>query len=255
MGRGAVRPRVNLAVLFLLLACAAPAWATFPTFAGACTLTSRANNGTGVDTVNLPASIASGDLIIIWHFSEGGLTKTVPSPWVELFDGNSSGGDGLYIAYLIASGGETTVVVTKSAGERFAAIACRITAASWHGTTPPEVSTGATGSSQTSDPDSVTASWGSDDNLFIAAQATDNDSFTATGWPSNYSGNQTNSDNVVSSSGGSIATRELAAASDDPGTFTITASDTWIAATVVVRGTGGAPPAAVPQRTLVGVGQ
>lgn len=246
-----MRRWLQLTPLSLLLACAPAAWATFPVVAG--TLGSSRITQSTTDTVDLPASIASGDLVMIFHFTEGNSTRTVPSPWVEIFDSNSTGADGLTVAYLIASGGETSVVVTKTVTERFSAIAARITG--WHGTTAPEISSSATGSSTTPDPDSVTASWGSDDNLFIAMEATDNDSFTPTAWPTNYTDNQITGPNAASSSGGAIATRNLAASNDNPGTFTITASDTWIAATAVVRpaaaGGGAAQP---PTQMMMGVG-
>ena len=136
------------------------AHAAFPQIVGS-QLSSRASNS-DPDTVNLPANIASGDLIIVFHFSDNALTRTFPNPWVEIKDAVVSGSSAnIGIAYLIASGGETSVTVTKSGQERFAAIAIRISAASWHGTTAPIVSMGTTGNNQNPDPDSVTASWGS----------------------------------------------------------------------------------------------
>ena len=218
------------------------AYAAFPTVAGVAT-SSRATNSTS-DSVTLPSSIASGDLILVFIYKEGNGTFTFPSPWVEIKDAGSGTAATIGIAYLIASGGETSVTVTSTASERFAAIATRISAASWHGTTPPEVSTGATGSNNAPDPDSVTASWGSADNLFIATFSIDTPDtlLPVAGWPTSYTGNQKNSDGILSAAGGAIATRELAASNDDPSAFDAngTASDDWWAGTVVVRPAGGA---------------
>ena len=251
-----MRRLFQLALLAVLLAWCAPAQAAFPTFAGACTLSTRASNNVN-DTVNLPASIASGDLITVYHFKDGASTGTsAPSPWVELKDVDDAAGTvHLWVGYLISSGGETSVVVTSSNAERFTSIACRITAASWHGTTPPEISASATGASQDGpDPDAVTASWSAEDNLFIAIACADING-DVDGYPANYADNQTQSDTTASSGHGGIATRELAAASDDPGIFSLDANEQWVAATIVVRPAGGAPPAAAPPTMMMmGVG-
>jgi hypothetical protein len=42
------------------------------------------------DSVTLPASIASGDLILVFHFAGGDDTRTFPSPWVEIKDETSN---------------------------------------------------------------------------------------------------------------------------------------------------------------------
>ena len=235
--------------IFLVLAVVAVAWAfgtgvpvaqaAFPQVAGTAT-SSRASAALD-DPVTLPASVAAGDLIIVFHFSDSGLTRTFPGSWAEIKDASCAGpACTVGVAYLIASGGETSVTVTKSLSERFSAIAVRISAVSWHGTTPPEISTGATGSSANPNPNAVTASWGSADNLFIAAMAWDDsdggDAMSA--YPTNYTGNQNTGPNISSAGRGAIASREFAAASDDPGTFTIP-SDQWWAGTVVVRPAAG----------------
>ena len=63
---------------------------------------------------------------------------------------------------------------------------------------------------------------------------------TVTAWPTSYTLSQTTSPDVSSAGRGATAGRNLAAATDNPGTFTWSASDEWIAYTVVVR------PAAAP---------
>ena len=249
-----VRLGALLAVLLGGL-CVLPAHATFPAVAGTAT-SSRASN-VAADSVTLPASVASGDLVLVFHYSDGALTRTFPSPWVEIKDALCSGSScNIGVGYLIASGGETSVTVTKSVAERFTAISARITG--WHGTTAPEISTGASGSSTTPDPDSVTASWGSDDNLFIAVNVFDNSAGAGvtSAWPTNYTGSNVQSPDITSAGRGAIGTRDLAAASDDPGTFTISPTDQWWAGTVVVRPAagGGGGAAQPPTQMMLGVG-
>lgn len=212
----------------------------FPQVVGSAT-SSRTSNAID-DSVTLPGSIAAGDLILVFHCSDGPLTRTFPSPWVEIKDIGVAGDSAtIGIAYLIASGGEASVTVTKSVTERFSALAIQISASSWHGTTPPEVSTGVTGTSTAPDPDAITPSWGRGDNLFIAVCAFENNAggISITVFPTNYGSNNLSSPDILSAGRGGIGTRELAAGSDDPGAFTISSSDAWWAGTVVVPPTGG----------------
>jgi hypothetical protein len=229
----------------------------FPQIVG--TALSFRNSNSTSDSVTLPGSIASGDLIIVFHMKDGvgTNTRTFPSPWVEIRDAVVSGGTAsIGVAYLIASGGETSVTVTTTKNERFTAIAIRISAASWHGTTPPEISSGAVGASANPNPDSVTASWGSADNLFIAFFGQDNGS-TVSSWPTNYDSNQLSTwanNNGGSSAHGAIATDEVASATQNPGTFTMT-SEQWWAGTVVVRPAAGASDLNVNESDGASVGE
>jgi len=222
--------------------------ATFPQVGGSAT-SSRSTNAID-DVVTLPASVASGDLVIVFHHSLGTGTRTFPSPWVEIKDVAILSTFNMGIAYLIASGGETSVTVTKSASQRFSALAIRITAASWHGTTPPEITAGVTGQNANPDPDAITASWGSANNLFIAVNSIENDGGgqSTTAYPTNYVSNQLQSPDAGGPRG-AIATRELAASNDNPGTFTVSVGDErWWAGTIVVR------PAATISQDVTTVG-
>lgn len=235
---------LQLALLLMLLCWCAPAQATFPTLAAAPTTTIRDTSATD-DVCNLPASIAAGDLIILIHAKDLDGTRTFPGSWVEIKDVTIVATASFGAAYLIAAGGETTVTVTTTASDRMVCIAFRIAAANWHGTTPPEISTGTTGTSAAPDPDAVTASWGSADNLFVAISARDESALqTTSAYPTNYGANNTEVVNVSSGACISIGTRELAAASDDPGAFTITASEQWDSFTLVIKPAAGGAAAA-----------
>ena len=186
--------------------------------------------------VTLPASVAAGDLVIAAVFLDGTPGNpsrfTWPSPWVELADQDISTVASMTVAYLIASGGETTVAVTSVSAERSTHIAALVTG--WDGSTPPEISTVATGASTTPNATSVTASWGSADNLFITLYGIDSGAPTA--YPTNYSLAQTSTTTTPTSAAyGGLAARQLAAASDDPGAFTNSTSDNWAAYTIVVK--------------------
>lgn len=87
------------------------------------------------------------------------------------------------------------------------------------------------------DPPSVSAPWGSGDNTFIALCTTGSTGATYNSGPANYS-NLSSGDAAASTIVGS-ATRQLAAQSDDPGTFSITdgtSGENVQAVSIVVRG-------------------
>jgi len=102
------------------------------------------------------------------------------------------------------------------------------------------LSTGATGNSDAPDSPSATAPWGSADNLAITMYSIDRDNRAVDSYPSGYS------NGLTQKSGGSIgtsvgaATKAFSGATEDPGAFTLENSGQWVAATLLLRGTGTA---------------
>jgi hypothetical protein len=149
----------------------------------------------------------------------------------------------LHIYEIVArssSGGSQTVTVTLSGSELGSA---RIVAVSdSHPTQPTEAATNTSlGSSTSPNPPALNpAGWAIENTLWLAVAAHDNTA-TTTGFPANYDENQIDID--VGSAGGTglaYATRDLNAASDDPGSFTISPGRVWAAVTLAVRpATGG----------------
>lgn len=194
--------------------------------------------------VNMPTAVMAGELLIaLVSVRNAGTWNTIPTGWTEL-DAQLGGGSvgELTVFYKIADGTEngTTPTWIASTGTSAAWLVLRIT--DWHGTTPPELAK-TSGDATNANPPTVTASWGSDDNLFIAvaSNAATTGGFTAA--PTNYTNLQSNG----ASSGGAevsvaFAIRKLAAASDDPGTFTPNSNRFWAAMTIVVRPEGAAAP-------------
>lgn len=243
-----------IALTTLLLLWAMPAFATFPVVAATATATDVVNDTN--HTVNLPASISAGDLLIVVHV--GSATDATPNSaltgWTLLRDKTIASNAGHVVAfYKIASGAEgSTATITTDLAEDSGSCAYRITG--WHGTTPPEASAGATtGSNTAPDPDAVTPSWGAEDNLFIAVGDADGN-HTITAYPANYGSNNITS--ATSTAGGGacgLATRNLNATTDDPGAFTSNTSGTTAGFTIVVR--PGVSVAVINQGTLLGVGK
>ncbi len=186
-------------------------------------------------TLNMPASISSGDLIVMMFAVDGDITTSWPAGWVTLVDDSNAGGTQttLAVRYRIADGTEgATIDVDSSASEQSAHVSYRINA--WHGTTPPEVDI-AGANTANPDPPSVTASWGSDDNLWIAGTGYNDGRTVVTAYPTDYVSNQLNPAVGAGGTGVGVATDEVATNTEDPATFTIDNGEVQTAFTIVVR--------------------
>ena len=183
-------------------------------------------------TVNLPASISAGDLLIVlvgWEKVPGTVTMT---DWSSLAaDDNAVY---LQLFYKTASGSEgSTVSVTTVESIRASFVAGRITG--WSGT--PEKGTAATGTSATPDGPSLSPSGGSQDYLWISAWAYNRGDATSPTEPTNYSSTVVNGGG---SAGGrptvAAAFRALTASSEDPGAWSglSTPANSWVAQTFAI---------------------
>jgi hypothetical protein len=188
-------------------------------------------------TISFGFTASAGDLIILAVGKDGTGTFTWPSPWVEMKDEAITGGV-VTVAYLIASGGETDVAPSSTA-ERWEWVGWRIPAGEWHGVTPPQINTLATGSSTAPNPGSITPSWGAEaDNIFIAVAFRDDSAAnTITAYPANYSTAQADKNDISSALnvGGAVRIVPSGGSPEDPGSFTLSASETWGAYTIAVR--------------------
>lgn len=202
-------------------------------------------------TVNLPATIVSGDLLIILFGTPGNTLGslsatgwTAPSP--------SSGTARMGFLYRVADGSEgSTVTVTTNSSEKSAHITYAVQNAGTFSAVANDTYflSNAGSANANPDPPSISPSAGSGDYLWIAAEnnaGTD----TVSSYPANYGSDQLNQ--ASGGTGGAstkcvigAATRQLTATTEDPGTFTITASQLWCTATLSIP--PGAPAAFVPE--------
>lgn len=208
---------------------------SFPVIAA--TNTGNSTTTTASYNLPLPASIASGNLLIFFLSlaAANPRTFTAPSGWTVLWHSVVSGNLRQFASYYrVADGSEgSTLALTSPDGTpQWASTCYRITG--FTGT--PEAGTMATGSSAAANPPSLTASWGSQKNLFLAACATLGGASPASVAPSSYSGLITASaTGTVPLPNTSSAYRELQNATDDPGAFT-NPNVVWGANTVAIRG-------------------
>jgi hypothetical protein len=181
--------------------------------------------------VNLPSGIAAGDLLLVFFSADGNPTITLPGGWNQLFQTVCGSAVKHGAWYRVADGTEgASITVTTTASEMCAYTSYRII--DYAGT--PELPTAATGTTQYPNPPSLTPSWGAKDTLWFACYGNDNNK-TASGYPTNY-GNGRN-DVCTASTGSGVATarRELNAASEDPGQFTMSAADDWVSSVIAVK--------------------
>ncbi len=186
-------------------------------------------------TINLPATVNSGDLLLICTENGNNRSSTFPGAWTELFDTGSSD-VACVVAYKIADGSEggTSINVTLSGSSAKVGACLRIT--NWHGTTPPEATVSAFIAGGQPDPPSETASWGTANNLWIVFAACDPNSLTVSSYPTNYTMNQSVQAGGAGTSGMMVlASRELNAATENPGAFTMSSTSNCRGSTIVIR--------------------
>ncbi len=202
-------------------------------------------NGTASDstpTATISNLVKAGDLLLALIRSDAGTGFAWPgSPvWTELFDSTAdAANDAISLAHRFADGSELDVTPTVTSGLKWAGLTWVIRGA--HPTQAPEFATLVTGASATPNPGSLSPSWGAEDTLWIWAGGWEGEQTSPPASnPTNYASNIAGADSGVA---GAVATncrvatasRELNAASEDPGSWTISVSDDWTATVLAIR--------------------
>lgn len=209
-------------------------------------------------TLTYPTNLASGDLILAFIAADGSGAQTstgFPSPWANWVINNSSGSAvSMCVGAKISDGTETgTFTWTANASEQGGWRLIRVTG--WYNHTLPTFPTldsdglsskfaSATSGTTPNPPSNDPANWDVEDTLWFAVAAVDT-SRTFSAWPSGYTPGNNTWDNVSGGAGGaslSVQYRTNAAASEDPGTWTISASDDWATLTIAVRPAAAVTP-------------
>lgn len=190
--------------------------------------------------VDLPSGIVSGDLLVAYVAFDGNDSIAWPGGWNEIFDAKNSTNNGIAVAWRDADGLEdATITVTTPTSEQTAHVVYRISGAEAGATQVPEITSGATGNSANPDSTSLPPTGGAKDYLWTSAFGIDSNRTVST-YPTNYTLGQ---HDIVSSDSGANATsigtssRNLNAASEDPGQYVVSSLDYWIAVTVAVHPT------------------
>ena len=232
---------------------------TIPTVASGDLLSSTTSTASTTHTFPSLSSLRggagpqAGDLLIaICVQYQGGTANAEFGSWgasfTEFLDdalGSGTGEGANGFAYKIATGSESgTFTVTSAHSFKSVQILMRIPAATWHGTTPPEVTASNRGAGVAGDPASLSPSWGADDTLWIYAMghtetSTTGSPPTISASPTNYSGDlivARGADAVGEITAG-VGFRQLNAASENAGAYTGTNLNrgNGIAALIAVR--------------------
>jgi len=197
---------------------------------------------TTAHAVQMPATVNVNDLLIVLFVNTGTSSVTTPTGWTQLTSTTAYSSNRFSVYYKKAVGDEdgATVNFVTSSICRAAAQVYRISSSSWHSTTPPEISTAATGSSNSPNPSALNpTAWGAEDTLWIAATGIGDDPGTD-GYPTDYTnGEETQGQGGIMASECQVnsARRENTTASEDPGSFNLGgfSSDAWVAFTIAIR--------------------
>ena len=183
----------------------------FPQVEG--TATSVEASATTSHTVSLPASIVSGEVLVVWFSVEHSSDSTVawPGGWTELDETFNVEFEGA-VAYRIATGSEgSTITVTTGQSQKSGHIAYRI---SGNTSNAPEIDV--SNAFANPDPPSNTPSWGAKDTLWLAAYVSSQKKYSIS--PAGYS-NTVISPNWGTDGENAVAGLEANTTADNPSTF------------------------------------
>jgi hypothetical protein len=200
------------------------------------------SDGTGATShaVTLPTGISAGDLLLICFVRHDQGAITTPSGWTLLASADIDEKDSTAIFGKIASGSEgSTQIITIDGPKRASAITLLINGHR-NGLSTSEIAV-SSANQQTNtlapDPPSLTPSWGSTENLWLAIGFCENGSFTFGSYPSGFAlGVNTVQTGVGTGNAVSVAGKLATGTSEDPGAFTISASSRkWATFTLAIR--------------------
>ena len=210
----------------------------------------HAGNGTTTantsHTVNMPASLAAGNLLLVYARFAGAPGTVTFTGWTQYATSTADASDDAdFLFYRLSDGAEgASEALTTGNSIKAAFGATRISGAEDPSTQPPEA-TSAVGTGTTGDFPNITPTGGSKDYLFIIYGGQDGEGGSIA-TPTNYT---TGFNTSNSGTAGAVATncnigqhwRQLTASSENPGTATFTATNSgWTAWTVAVHPAGPA---------------
>ncbi|MBP7832703.1 MAG: fibronectin type III domain-containing protein [Candidatus Levybacteria bacterium] len=193
--------------------------------------------------VSMPATVSTGDLLLVIFTNNGDATVTTPTGWVRLWS-NANGTALRGTAYVRVSRGTeggTTVDFVTSASEQAAAQVYRVT--DWSGTLSGVVAgeSGQVTTGSTADLPTLTPYFGQADTLWLGVMHTST-AQTVSSAPTNYTNlTQTSSSSSTSGAQAISSRRILDTATEDPGVYTMSgtgASKVYNTVAIAPSGTG-----------------
>jgi hypothetical protein len=225
-----------------------------PDWVAALSRTAQAFNSNNNHNVTMPATVDTGDLLLVLFLNDEANSVTTPSGWTQLFssaDPDSGQGDeaevrlGAYAKDAVGNEDATNVdFVTTGGGadQQGAAHVYRITADAWEGTIAGGIATGtaANGDSTSPNPPNLTPSgWGALDTLWITMVGRDEETTaTSVTAPTNYTTNHANTvctDNNTCALSSSWRSITPFVSSEDPSNYTLGTARDWVTNTIAIR--------------------
>lgn len=195
--------------------------------------------------VNLPALVASGNLLIVFYTNRGSRNFSAIPGWTVIYDIYDVAQT--FCAARVSDGtegGGTINIQVDSTGTVGCATVYQISG--WGGTIATDIDYNEFGDSSNSpNPPALTYPWGTADTLCLAiAHAVDDDE-TVTDYPTDFTDG-----NYVIAGGGTnlgatlgIAQKNDSSGSDNPGSFDLSGSESWVAVTMGIEtGSSGGTP-------------
>ena len=204
--------------------------------------TNHSNSGptpTATHAASLPASLATGDLILLFASVNGSnMTINTPTDWTQVGTFQIDNTQRMHLFKKTSDGGEGATVTlsnSTSTNRRYTTISYRI-----DGAQNSDVEMTAVDTSGGSDPDcpSETASWGSDDNLWLAyfsSRENGGAAITVGTYPTGFTSGILDNGGELGCQTSACAQRNEATATKDPGAYSATNDNNTISVTVVIR--------------------
>lgn len=195
-------------------------------------------SSTASHLVSMPSSVNSGDLLIILFVVNSVPSVTTPSEWTNVFSRSDAYYDKLVIFVKISDGTEGGTSIDLVSGENKTAAAQVLRISNWYGSLSGlEISSSVSESGTTKNPDSLTATWGALENLWIAVASGGNDDASFIGFPTNYYSTTSTVSGGGTDNGCEIgsAARGYNTDTEDPSEFILSGGESGYALTMVVR--------------------
>lgn len=211
-----------------------------------------ATNASGTNhNVNMPTGISAGDQLLAYIACSTPGNAPSRAGWDALSCNGDLGGSStgsLHVFSRIADGSEGSSVTFTTPASCLSVTQCdRIT--DYNGT--PQTTAGVTQSSGTNpNPPALTPPGGASDRLWITLVGYGNGTQTISSYPSSYTNGRNFRQHSVTNRGVGIAYRELNAASEDPGSFTVSGSAAARSLTIAIE---PAPTNVAPDTPTVAV--
>lgn len=210
----------------------------------------------------MPASVTSGNLLLVFICTDSIPTVTTPSGWTAVYQENNGDRFDSHCYARLADGSEGGTTVSFDTSFSIDSWTAQVYEISdWSGTVS-DVEYSYSGYNLTSSPDcpSLTYSGGAQDILWIAVTQNVDDDATVDSAPTNYanlasviSGGGTNNGNSIGT-----AYRELNTDTEDPVSFSLSESEGTAAFTLAIppgtSGGGGSGTPTLPSGTLASMG-